>query len=160
MTTEDEPTYAIVRRAQAEADLLYEENELALKAYRMRSRGKSWWDIAETLGISEGTAHSLIAGRIQAASRLVDESLKRQLLTMEVARLDELQDGLWDQAVGGDVRAVDAVLRIINSRAKILGLETATNNTVTNNTVVVAGNSEEYIAALQRAVGKEPHHGD
>jgi hypothetical protein len=42
---------------------------------------------------------------------------------LELLRLDALQVGLWDRAVGGDVKAVNAVLRIIEQRARLLGLD-------------------------------------
>ena len=43
--------------------------------------------------------------------------------TLEVQRLDALQVGLWDKAVSGDVKAVNAVLRIIEQRSRLLGLD-------------------------------------
>jgi hypothetical protein len=42
---------------------------------------------------------------------------------LELARLDALQVALWDDAVGGDVKAVNAVLRIIEQRSRLLGLD-------------------------------------
>ena len=43
--------------------------------------------------------------------------------TLELTRLDALQVGLWDKAVSGDVKAVNAVLRIIEQRSRLLGLD-------------------------------------
>lgn len=40
---------------------------------------------------------------------------------MELQRLDALQMGLWDRAEAGDVKAV---LRIIEQRSRLLGLDT------------------------------------
>jgi orotate phosphoribosyltransferase-like protein len=153
-------SFQLAQRARSEADAMQEDNERAVRAYELRASGTSWWDIAEELGISEGQAANLVAHKIAAAARLVDEGYKRTLLAMEIERLDRLQQTLWDRALGGELRAVDQILRIITTRAKILGLENAVTNNVTNNTVVVAGNSEEYIAALQRATKKEITNGD
>lgn len=138
---------------------MYADAERALRAYQLRATGTSWWDIAEELGVSEGQAARLVADQINTAARLVDDGAKRNLLALEVDRLDQIQRSLWDRAIGGDLRAVDAVLRIITTRAKILGLENATAATVTNNTIVVAGNTDEYIAALQRATSQEAQDG-
>jgi hypothetical protein len=41
---------------------------------------------------------------------------------LELERLDLLQATIWGDAVGGDVAAVDAVLRIMAKRAVLLGL--------------------------------------
>ena len=155
-----ENSFQLAQRARSEAEAMEMDNERAVRAYEMRAAGASWWDIAEDLGVSENQAANLVAHKIAAAARLVDEGYKRTLLAMEIERLDRLQQTLWDRALGGELRAVDQILRIITTRAKILGLEHATTNNVTNNTVVVAGNSEEYIAALQRATKKEITRGD
>jgi len=142
-------------RASADADAYESDAQLALRAYQMRVSGSSWWDIAETLGISEGKAASLLAKRIQAAADLVDEGAKRHLLALEIERLDRLQEAMWDRALGGDTRAADTVLRIITTRAKILGLDITSSSAVTNNTIVVTGNTEQYIAALEAANSKD-----
>ena len=42
---------------------------------------------------------------------------------LELARLDALQASLWDRAEAGDVKAVNAVLRIIDQRSRLLGLD-------------------------------------
>lgn len=42
---------------------------------------------------------------------------------LEVQRLDALQVAVWDKAVAGDVKAVNAVLRIIEQRSRLLGLD-------------------------------------
>lgn len=159
MSKQTGASLAVAQEARQRADVVYADNDLAIKAYHLRAAGTPWWDIAEELGVSEGQAARMVAERINAAARLVDEGAKRHLLALEIERLDRLQQSLWDRALGGELRAVDAVLRIITTRAKILGLENATAATVTNNTIVVAGNTDEYIAALQRATHQEPDNG-
>lgn len=45
------------------------------------------------------------------------------LRTLEVLRLDALQVALWDDAMAGDVKALNAALRIILQRSRLLGLD-------------------------------------
>ena len=45
-----------------------------------------------------------------------------ELRTLEVERLDALQASLWEKAMTGDVAAVNAAARIIEKRARLLGL--------------------------------------
>lgn len=123
--------------------------QMAKRAHQLRREGRSWWDIAEILGITEYAANRLVADRIAAAAELVDEHAKRELLTMEIDRLDTLQNAIWGDAVNGDRAAVETCLKIIQTRSKILGLDQATGQQVTNNTIVVPGNPSEYIAALK-----------
>ena len=42
---------------------------------------------------------------------------------LELARLDALQAAHWPQAVAGSVRSADLVLRVIDRRIKLLGLD-------------------------------------
>ncbi len=44
------------------------------------------------------------------------------LRAVEVARLDALQCGLWDQAIAGDPASCAAVVRIIDQRVRLLGI--------------------------------------
>lgn len=145
---------AKTKKALAEAEERDKRNQLAIRAHQMRREGVAWWDIAEKLGITEHAAAALVSERIAAASELVDAGAKRMLLTMELDRLDQLQQAVWFDAIGGDTKAVETCLKIIDKRSKLLGLENATGQQVTNNTIVVPGNTVEYVAAL-RAVQTE-----
>jgi len=147
----EEPT---PQEANATALLIEEQDMMARRAYDLRTRGTSWWDIAEDLHISEANAKALVATRISAAAALVSDHTKSQLLAMEVARLDAIQEAHWDNALL-DPRSAELMLKVIAQRAKLLGLESATE-TITQQTVVVAGTSEEYVAALRLVVGQTP----
>ena len=143
-----------VEKATAAAVLTEHENELARKAYVMRSMGHSWFSIAEELQISEHRASELKRTAFAEAAKLVSDGARSELLAMEVGRLDDLQLMLWPSAQAGDVRAISEIRQIITSRARLLGLEET--NTAANmlaSTVVVGGSTEEYIAAL-RAVAE------
>jgi len=45
------------------------------------------------------------------------------LRALELLRLDELLNALWDTAIAGDLKAVDRVLKVMERRAKLLGLD-------------------------------------
>ena len=42
---------------------------------------------------------------------------------LELARLDALQVPLWEKAMNGDVKAAGTILRIIETRSRLLGLD-------------------------------------
>lgn len=46
-----------------------------------------------------------------------------ELRELELARLDEMQSGLWACARSGDVKAVGAIIRIMQRRARLQGLD-------------------------------------
>ena len=139
-------------KAVTAAQVIEAQNLQARQAYLLRQQGKSWWDIAEALGISERTAQIRVDEAISVAASMVDEFAKRSLLAMEVGRMDALQDAFWATAIGGDVKAAELVLKISAQRSKLLGLDViADPSSLTHHTVIVSGTSAEYIAALQGA---------
>lgn len=137
------------RKAIIEAEKEAARGVLAMKAYRMKRDGRSLWDIAEECQITEAAAANLMTEHLLEASRLVSEGSKRLHLTMEVDRLDQLQGAIWRQAMSGDLAAVREARMIIHDRAAMLNLGDMSGVNVTNNTVVVAGNTAEYIEALK-----------
>jgi len=42
---------------------------------------------------------------------------------LEALRLDQMQAALWQRATDGEVRAIDRILRIMERRARLLGLD-------------------------------------
>ena len=89
------------------------------RAVELAINGTSYGAIAAEVGYSHrGTAykavHKALAERVSVG---VD-----QLRRLEVARLDALQAAVWDKALAGDSAAVNTVLRIIEQRARLLGL--------------------------------------
>jgi len=143
-------TTAVRQRKKADAAIKAAERaDVALRAYKLRQQGYSWWEVAEDVQVSEAVAGRLINEQLEEAARLIDEGTKRTLLALEVDRLDQLQKGIWRQAISGDLRAVETVLKIISTRAKLLGLDDITINNITNNTVVIAGNGPDYVEALK-----------
>jgi len=157
MTTRKKSTAVAMsqtNKAIVEAEKRERQTKLAKKAHQLRTEGASWFEIAEELKITENVASSLVADRVRAAAALVDEGAKRQILSLELERLDALQRSIWSTAITGDARAIDTALKIMAARAKLLGLDEAINaNQVTNNTIVVPGNPVEYVAALRAMSG-------
>jgi len=78
--------------------------------------------VADQLGYtSRGTAYNVVAKalREQTAEAVAD------LRDLENARLDALQHALWDAAMTGDVRAATAIVKIVQARVRLNGLEPA-----------------------------------
>jgi len=93
------------------------------KAVAMRLAGMDYDTIVIRLGYSDrGAACKDITRALEAnvaeQNRTVDV-----LRQAELQRLDRLQAGMWTAAAGGDSRAVETVLRIIDRRCKLLGLD-------------------------------------
>ena len=97
--------------------------EVALRRARaldLRRAGKSYPDIAAELGYSGAGSASKDVSR--ALDQVVQEAGK-QLIQLERERLDGLLAILWPRAERGDVRAARECVRVMERRARLLGLD-------------------------------------
>ena len=118
----------------------------AYRAYQMRMAGSSWIDIAHKIGYKSGVEAQTNTERlIEKARRVVDEDLRRDVLNLELDRLDALQEATWGMALSGDLKAVEASLKIMTHRAKLLAL--AEERTGQQHTLIVT--SDSYVESLK-----------
>ncbi len=96
--------------------------ELRREALYLRNTGASFAAIGKTLGVSKSAAFKAVNTALQA---LRDE-IKEQaglLQSQEADRLDQLQLGIWSDATRGNLQAIQTVLKIMERRARLLGLD-------------------------------------
>lgn len=90
-----------------------------VEAVRLRTQGWSFHQIADHLGYAgRGTVYNII----QTAQEQQTAEVVGTMRELELARLDALQSAVWDDAMNGDIKAVQAVLRTIDARIRLLGL--------------------------------------
>ena len=92
--------------------------ELMQQALELRKQGWSYTQIGRQLGITPNRAASLVH---KALSKWVSE-VAEDVRLLELQRLDALLSAYWEPALKGDGAAADRVLRIMEQRAKLLGL--------------------------------------
>jgi hypothetical protein len=100
-----------------------EQIERENKVLELRSQSFTWRAIAESVGYASG------AGALKAYMRAIKRQQQEPVeaaLFMELSRLDELQSTYWEPAVQGNMRAGEFVLKIMDRRAKFLGLDAPT----------------------------------
>lgn len=93
--------------------------DLMLRAAALRATGASFRHIGEVLSIDPTWARTLVLRALEASAYEAADLMR----TQEGQRLDRLQQAIWGQALAGDTRAVTAVLRIMERRAKLFGLD-------------------------------------
>lgn len=150
MTTQAKKAVAKTKKTVAKASEAETRTKMAHDAYMMRQSGKSWAQVAKALDSDANYVRHLVSDTLREAAALIEDSLKQEMLSFEVGRLDTLQESYWTDAVTGDIKAAEYVLKVIQSRVKVLGLENNQAASVTNNTIVVSGTPEEYVSALKR----------
>jgi hypothetical protein len=120
-----------------------------VSAHQMRLAGHSWPEIASRLGYA--SAESVRVSVSQFLSRsvaLVDDEDRLAALETELARLDALQLAVWPAALAGDTKAVDAALRVMDRRAKLLRLD----QEPPEKPVTLLVRADHYIEDLQAAI--------
>lgn len=103
--------------------------ELRARCVEMRVAGADYGKISTELGISikdaRGHCDAWVRSR-RPANELTDELTK-----LSDARLEILHEVWWPRALEGDERALNAVLKILDQRARIMGLEIKKPSSVT-----------------------------
>ena len=92
------------------------------QAFEMRKKGLTYAEIGKELGISMQAAHRHVAIYLQALENKTEEDA-REIIRLDMERLDDMLQGLYPEAINGDSAAVDRVLKIMERRAKLLGLD-------------------------------------
>ena len=99
--------------------------ERRVQALELRKAGASYRAIGSKLGTSEAQAHRDVAhelGRLAAEAH----DLAADVRTLELERLDVLTLALWKDAKAGNQGAIDRVLKVMERRAKLMGIDAPT----------------------------------
>jgi hypothetical protein len=122
----------------------------ATQAYQLRTQGKTLTQICDIMGVSDPSEVSrLMTERFAYDAAYLTDQERKTILGMELIRLDALQDAVWESAMLGDPKSVDSALKIIQTRARITGIEQV-DPVVNKNLVLVMGEKEQdYIDQLK-----------
>jgi hypothetical protein len=94
----------------------------ALQALDLRIAGGTYRQIARQLGVNEKTAFYDVQGALASLDAVKAKTAER-LRDIELERLDRASTGLVPGIRSGDARAVTALVRVMERRAKLLGLD-------------------------------------
>jgi hypothetical protein len=97
-----------------------EQLDRELAVVELRREGKTWQQIADVV------KYATPMGAWKAYQRACQRTLQEptdEARRIELDRLDALQRTYWEPAVEGNLRAADFVLRVIDRRARILGID-------------------------------------
>lgn len=99
--------------------------EKRAEALELRAMGYNYQAIADEVGYgSRGAAHKAVAQELRNIPREAAEQARE----MELGRLDDMQMAAMNGAMAGDLFAIDRVVKIIESRARLLGLYNLPDN--------------------------------
>jgi hypothetical protein len=87
---------------------------------KLRRGGLTWDLIAERVGYSHAASAQKAFER--SLARVVADDV-RAIRQLEYERLDLAQAAIWQKVLNADISAVTALIRIMERRAKLLGLD-------------------------------------
>lgn len=126
----------------------------AVMAFELRKAGATYELIAEKLGYaSPNSARNAILNRIQRYYKANEEEVS-EIVGLELARLDQLQLICWQEAKDHNLSAVDRILKIMERRAKLLGLDQEPSqeaSTVNQTAVFIGGSEQDYLESINQA---------
>ena len=114
--TENKKRLKVVSSEESEAEMRRRD----ARVYELRMQGNTFEQIASEVGYSGPSGAWQAHQRIK--SEWIFESIE-EARQLELMRLDELQVAVWDRAINGDLPAAHCVLKIMDRRAKLLGLD-------------------------------------
>jgi len=111
-----------MNRETEESGRRLQAREREAQAVELRKNGLSYAAIGAELGISDEGARKACKRALERMLSELQESAE-ELREIELGRLDHMQTALWQKALDGDCQTIDRVLRIMQRRAKLAGLD-------------------------------------
>lgn len=94
----------------------------------LRAAGATWAEIGRVVGMDRANAHKVGLRALRREHSEAVDDLRRT----ESDRLDRMQRAVWLEATQGDRTAIDRVLRIMERRARLFGLDAPQRHTITS----------------------------
>lgn len=101
------------------------------KAIALRLAGMDYESIAQRLGYADRGAACKDIQRAMEANIAQQTQSADTLREVELMRLDRLQAAAWQAAASGDLKAIETVLKIVDRRSRLLGLDAPIKTDVT-----------------------------
>ena len=102
-----------------------EARERRTKAVALRKMGWSYGRISVQLGMTKSSVHKAVTKALTDAQEHLNGEADI-LRTQELDRLDDLQSFFWADASKGNPKANAQILKVMERRAKLLGLDAPT----------------------------------
>lgn len=121
------------------------------EAYKLRQAGYDWTFVANEAGYADAkVAETSVRHYLQRAALSLDAERRMEILQLQTDRIESLITSQWHKAMDGDTKAAEFCLRAVAQLARTYGLEELhTKQGQSTKTIVIAGTSEEYAAALK-----------
>ena len=100
---------------------------IATEALALRIAGATYRQIGERLKVNQSTAFRAVQAELADLDAVKAQHAER-LRDLEVERCERLILGLWANATRGDDKSVHACLRVMERKARLLGIDAPTHD--------------------------------
>src|SRR5262245_51058991 len=94
---------------------------------KLRLEGCTYEQIAARMGVSIPRSYQVVANELKRLNEKRTEAAEAGA-RMELLRLDDIFKSVWQKARNGDITAQTACLKLMERRAKLLGLDASDKN--------------------------------
>jgi hypothetical protein len=109
------------RNPKTDKGLLRAEQQ-RLQALQLRQAGATYTQIGQELGCTRQHAFYLVSTALARIKSRTEETAE-QMLALDLGRLDAMLLGIYRTALSGNLFAIDRVLKILERRARLAGLD-------------------------------------
>lgn len=140
--------------------------EVAEQIYHMRKMGMTLAEIQKDYNES---GHNYTLAQIGRMYRGFMESLRAEwgederdhIRHLELERLDSLQQALWHQAMEGEPKAIETILKVMAQRQKLTGMDmpSGADPAAVQQILIIGQDKQAFIEALQHGRSEVPPGG-
>ena len=98
------------------------QRTVASNILRLRKMGYDANRISDELDIPLDRVSSIIKSALKKLSKDM-KGAAEEIRSLELSRLDEMQSAIWNDCMDGKLTAIDRVLKIMERRSKLVGLD-------------------------------------
>lgn len=151
-------------KSERQKEIEKQRRIVAEQALELRKAGVAYQKIADSLGYgSAGAAKNAIDGYL----RKVEFEAAKDVVLMDLQRLDEYQMRCTERLRNnGDLGQIDRLMRIMELRYRILGVNEETTAELQQHfgirvqnagVMVIQGSESDFVSTMMRAVGVDPN---
>ena len=134
------------------------ENDRTYRSYQKHEQGHSWAQIAAMEDYDNARQVMYEVQRwLDEGRALISDRTRRDMLQMEVARMDALQAAVWPDAMKGKIPAAQFALQCIAARIKTLHLDEMQDGEeelAGPRTVIVPNDEGGFLEVLERVANE------
>lgn len=97
-------------------------SERQQEALELRMRGMSQRAIGDAMGISQQAVAYHLKNALLEYQKDIEKNAAK-IRAIELSRLERLQAAVWQPALDGNLEAVDKAIKVMDRRAKLVGLD-------------------------------------